>query len=45
MKAILIANGDDRVAELLAYLFTREAWTVTTCVERAWRQREWRRVG
>ena len=31
MKAILIAEGDDRVAELFAYLFARDGWTVTTC--------------
>ena len=30
MKAILIAEGDDRVGELFTYLFTREGWTVTT---------------
>jgi hypothetical protein len=30
MKAILIAEGDDRVAELFAYLFARDGWTVTT---------------
>jgi DNA-binding response OmpR family regulator len=29
MKSILIAEGDERVAELFAYLFTREGWTVT----------------
>jgi DNA-binding response OmpR family regulator len=31
MKAILIAEGDDRVAELFAYLFAHDGWTVTTC--------------
>ena len=30
MKSILIAEGDDRVAELFAYLFARDGWTVTT---------------
>ena len=29
MKSILIAEGDERVAELFTYLFTREGWTVT----------------
>jgi DNA-binding response OmpR family regulator len=29
MKAILIAEGDDRVAELFADLFARDGWTVT----------------
>ena len=29
IKTILIAEGDDRVAELFAYLFAREGWTVT----------------
>jgi DNA-binding response OmpR family regulator len=33
MKAILIAEGDDRVADLFAYLFTRDGWTVTTCLD------------
>ena len=33
MKAILIAEGDDRVAELFAYLFARDGWTVTTCLD------------
>ena len=33
MKAILIAEGDDRVAELFAYLFDRDGWTVTTCLD------------
>ena len=33
MKAILIAEGDDRVADLFAYLFTRNGWTVTTCLD------------
>ena len=32
MKAILITEGDDRVADLFAYLFTRDGWTVTTCL-------------
>jgi DNA-binding response OmpR family regulator len=32
MKSILIAEGDDRVADLFAYLFTRDGWTVTTCL-------------
>src|SRR4029453_17321633 len=32
MKAILVAEGDDRVADLFAYLFAREGWTVTTCL-------------
>ncbi len=32
MKAILIAEGDDRVADLFAYLFDRDGWTVTTCL-------------
>ena len=31
MKTILIAEGDDRVAELFADLFTRDGWTVATC--------------
>ena len=31
MKSILIAEGDDRVAELFAYLFARDGWTVATC--------------
>jgi CheY-like chemotaxis protein len=29
MKSILIAEGDERVAELFAYLFAREGWSVT----------------
>jgi DNA-binding response OmpR family regulator len=29
MKSILIAEGDERVAELFAELFTRDGWTVT----------------
>lgn len=33
MRAILIAEGDDRVADLFAYLFTRNGWTVTTCLD------------
>jgi DNA-binding response OmpR family regulator len=33
MKAILIAEGDDRVAELFAYLFAHDGWTVTTCLD------------
>jgi DNA-binding response OmpR family regulator len=33
MKSILIAEGDDRVADLFAYLFTRDGWTVTTCLD------------
>ena len=33
MKAILIAEGDDRVAGLFADLFARDGWTVTTCLE------------
>ena len=31
MKSILVADGDDRVADLFAYLFARDGWTVTTC--------------
>ena len=31
MKAILIAEGDDRVAELFAYLFAHDGWTVPPC--------------
>jgi CheY-like chemotaxis protein len=31
MKSILVADGDDRVADLFADLFTREGWTVTRC--------------
>ena len=31
MKSILIAEGDDRVAELFGALFARDGWTVTTC--------------
>ena len=30
MKSILIAEGDDRVAELFAYIFARDGWTVAT---------------
>ena len=30
-ESILIAEGDDRVADLFAYLFARDGWTVTTC--------------
>jgi DNA-binding response OmpR family regulator len=30
MKSILIAEGDERVAELFAYIFAREGWTVAT---------------
>ena len=33
MKAILIAEGDDRVAELFAHLFARGGWTVTTYLD------------
>ena len=33
MKSLLIAEGDDRVAELFADLFVRDGWTVTTCLE------------
>ena len=33
MKAILIAEGDDRVAGLFADLFARDGWTVTTCLD------------
>ena len=29
MKSILIAEGDERVSELFAYLFAREGWSVT----------------
>jgi DNA-binding response OmpR family regulator len=32
MKALLVAEGDDRVADLFAYLFARDGWTVTTCL-------------
>jgi len=32
VKSILIAEGDDRVAELFAFLFARDGWTVTTCL-------------
>jgi len=32
MKALLVAEGDDRVADLFAYLFAREGWSVTTCL-------------
>ena len=31
MKTILIAEGDDRLAELFADLFALEGWTVATC--------------
>ena len=30
LKSILIADGDERVAELFADLFARDGWTVTT---------------
>jgi DNA-binding response OmpR family regulator len=30
MKSILIAEGDERVAELFAYIFARDGWTVAT---------------
>jgi len=33
MKAILIAEGDDLVAELFASLFARDGWTVTICLD------------
>jgi len=33
MKSILIAEGDDRVAELFAELFARDGWTVTTYLD------------
>ena len=33
MKSILIAEGDDLVAELFASLFARDGWTVTTCLD------------
>jgi DNA-binding response OmpR family regulator len=33
MKSILIAEGDDRVAELFDALFARDGWTVTTCLD------------
>ena len=33
MKAILIAEGDDLVAELFASLFARDGWIVTTCLD------------
>jgi len=33
MKSILIAEGDDRVAELFADLFARDGWTVTTYLD------------
>ena len=32
MKSILVADGDDRVADLFAYLFARDGWSVTTCL-------------
>jgi DNA-binding response OmpR family regulator len=32
-KSILIAEGDDRVAELFATLFARDGWTVSTCLD------------
>jgi DNA-binding response OmpR family regulator len=30
MKSILIAEGDERVAELFAYIFARDGWSVAT---------------
>jgi CheY-like chemotaxis protein len=30
MKSILIAEGDERVADLFSYIFAREGWTVAT---------------
>ena len=33
MKSILIAEGDERVAELFADLFARDGWTVTTYLD------------
>ena len=33
MNSILIADGDDRVAELISALFARGGWTVTTCLD------------
>jgi DNA-binding response OmpR family regulator len=33
VKSILIAEGDDLVAELFASLFARDGWTVTTCLD------------
>ena len=30
MKSILIAEGDERVAELFAYIFARDGWAVAT---------------
>jgi DNA-binding response OmpR family regulator len=33
MKSILIAEGDDRVAELFDALFARDGWTVTTFLD------------
>ena len=30
MKSILIAEGDERVAELFAYIFAHDGWTVAT---------------
>jgi len=33
MKSIVIADGDDCVAELFAALFVRDGWTVTTCLD------------
>ena len=33
MKSILIAEGDDRVAEVFDALFARDGWTVTTCLD------------
>ena len=30
MKSILIAEGDERVAELFAYIFAGDGWTVAT---------------
>ena len=33
MKSILIAEGDDRVADLFDALFARDGWTVTTFLD------------
>ena len=30
MKSILVAEGDERVADLFSYIFVREGWTVAT---------------
>src|ERR1700675_616663 len=30
MRSILVAEGDERVAELFAYIFARDGWTVAT---------------